>query len=389
MKFQSAFVFFTAAVSATAPPPTCKGSAPSYCKYTSNRDATECRRLFAKNYIDVATCQLPAKTVTSTRIKRATIVTTKTIAPPARTTKVYKTITKTGKPTTLPTITVTATSTEIDTTVVTDSTTITEFNTVTDTETNSVTNTQTVTSTSTSTTTLPFSDPQSCTRKKRARGVSIPTSCSCFLTATKPAATETIVITKNKPAITHTVYKIGGPRKVISRTIIIIRYASGPTVSAPETTKTSTATITQTDHTTTTITNSQTTTTTEVKDVTDTVTQTKTETATATATKSPCDDIGSVEPINQQISGSVIEITTSKDASGPNAAKSCCQSCYARPNCVQFRVGNGQCDVFSTKPSFSSSCSSPLCPRGFPDLDIGSDDGFNYYLGPCFGTAVA
>ncbi|RBR24357.1 uncharacterized protein FIESC28_02847 [Fusarium coffeatum] len=369
MKFQSAFVLFTAAVSAIAPPPTCKGSTPSYCKYTSNRDATECRRLFAKNYINVATCQLPAKTVTSTRVKRATIITTKTIAPPARTTKLYKTITRTGRPTTLPTITVTATSTEIDTTVVTDSTAITEVKTVTDTELNSMTNTQTVTSTSTSF--LPFSDPQSCTRKKRARGVSIPTSCSCFLTATKPAVTRTTVITKNKPAITHTVYKISGPRKVISRTIVIVRYASGPTISAPETTKTSTATITQTDHTITTITNSQTTTTTEVKDVTDTVTQTKTETA--TATKSPCDNIGSEEAINQQISGSVIEITASKDASGPNAAK----------------VGNGQCDVFSTKPSFSSSCSSPLCPRGFPNLDIGSDDGFDYYLGPCFGTAVA
>ena len=182
-------------------------------------------------------------------------------------------------------------------------------------------------------------------------------------------------------------YKVSGPRKVISRTIVIIRYASGPTISAPETSKTSTATITQTDHTITTITNSQTTTTTEVKDVTDTATQTKTETA--TATKSPCDNIGSEEAINQQISGSVIEITASKDASGPNAAKLCCQSCYARPNCVQFRVGNGQCDVFSTKPSFSSSCSSPLCPRGFPYLDLGPDDGFNYYFGPCFGIASA
>jgi hypothetical protein len=121
MKFQDVIILFTAAVSATGTP-TCKGSSPSYCKYTSNRDATECRRLFGeaqssqvqvprdvlrllltilssvKNYINVATCQLPAKTVTSTRTKCVTVVTTKTLAPPPTTTKIYTTITKTGKP---------------------------------------------------------------------------------------------------------------------------------------------------------------------------------------------------------------------------------------------------------------------------------------------------
>lgn len=47
MKFQNVIILFTAAVSATGPP-TCKGSSPSYCKYTSNRDATECKRFFGK-----------------------------------------------------------------------------------------------------------------------------------------------------------------------------------------------------------------------------------------------------------------------------------------------------------------------------------------------------
>ncbi|CAJ0538906.1 Ff.00g067860.m01.CDS01 [Fusarium sp. VM40] len=72
MKFQNVIILFTAAVSATGPP-TCKGSSPSYCKYTSNRDATECKRFFAKSYINVATCQLPAKTVTSTSTKCVTV----------------------------------------------------------------------------------------------------------------------------------------------------------------------------------------------------------------------------------------------------------------------------------------------------------------------------
>ncbi|KAH7228421.1 hypothetical protein B0J15DRAFT_577428 [Fusarium solani] len=390
MKFQNVVVLFTAAVSATAPP-TCKGSAPSYCKYTSNRDANECRRLFAKNYINVATCQLPAKTVTSTRTQCATRVTTKTVAPPPRTTKVYKTITKTGKPTTLPTITVTATSTKIDTTVLTDSTTTVDLRTTTEFETNRITSTRTVTTTSTSTTTVPFVDPQVCTIRKRAHalGKSLPTSCSCFLTTTKPAATKTAFVTKNKPAVTHTVYKFGGPRKVISRTITVFRYVAGPTVSAPETTTTSTATVTQTDRTLTTVTDSQTTTATEAEDVTDIVVQTKTESATATATKNPCDDAGSLSPIRQAITGSSIQVTTSKDAFGPDAVRSCCESCYARPNCVLFRLGGNVCEVFSSKPSFSSSCSSPLCPRGFPDLLLGGPDGKDYYLGPCFGTAVA
>ncbi|KAM6534544.1 hypothetical protein FALCPG4_004176 [Fusarium falciforme] len=390
MKFQNVVVLFTAAVSATAPP-TCKGSAPSYCKYTSNRDANECRRLFAKSYINIATCQLPAKTVTSTRTKCATSVTTKTVAPPPRTTKVYKTITKTGKPTTLPTITVTATSTKIDTTVLTDSTTTVDLRTTTEFETNRITNTRIVTSTSTSTTTVPFVDQHVCTIRKRARalGKSLPTSCSCFLTTTKPAATKTAFVTKNKPAVTHTVYKFGGPRKVISRTITIFRYVAGPTVSAPETTTTSTATVTQTDRTLTTVTDSQTTTATELEDVTEIVLQTKTETATATATKNPCDDAGSWSPMKQAITGSSIQVTISKDAFGPDAVKSCCQSCYARPNCVLFRLGGRVCEVFSSKPSFSSACSSPLCPRGFPDLSLEGPDGKDYYLGPCFGTAVA
>ncbi|KAL2669996.1 hypothetical protein Neosp_014875 [[Neocosmospora] mangrovei] len=341
------------------------------------------------SYINVATCQLPAKTVTSTRTQCSTRVTTKTVPLPPRTTKVYKTITKTGKPTTLPTITVTATSTQIDTTVLTDSTTTVDLQTTTEFQTNRVRSTRTITSTKIITTTVPFDDPVVCTRKKRALGKSLPTSCSCFLTTTKPAATKTAIVTKNKPAVTHTVYKFGGPRKVISRTITIFRYVAGPTVSAPETTTTSIATVTQTDHTLTTVTDSQITTATEVEEVTDIVVQTKTETATATATKSPCDDPGSLESMQQEIAGSSIEVTTSQDASGPDAVKSCCESCYANPNCVLFRVGGNVCEVFSSVPSFSDSCTSPLCPRGFPFLSIYGPDGKDYYFGPCFGMAGA
>ncbi|SPJ74452.1 uncharacterized protein FTOL_04183 [Fusarium torulosum] len=319
MKFQNVLVLFTTGVSATAPP-TCKGSSPSFCKYTSNRDANECKRLFVKSYINVATCQLPAKTVTSTRTSCVTSVITKTLAPPPTTTKVYTTITKTGKPITLPTITVTATSTKIDTTVVTDSTTTVELHTTTKIETVRVTDVKSVTSTATSTTTVPFVfEAPVCTRKRARAARALPTSCSCFLTTTKPAATKTATVTKNKPAVTRVVYKVGGPRKVIRRTVTIIRYKAGPTLSAPETTKTSTTTITQTDRTLTTITDSQTTTATETEDIFETITQTKTESALATATADPCDNVGSTEPIRQQISGSPIEVTFSNDANGPNA----------------------------------------------------------------------
>lgn len=51
-----------------------------------------------KSHLKVATCQAPAKTITSTYTKCNVVVTTKTIAPPDKTTKVYTTITKTGKP---------------------------------------------------------------------------------------------------------------------------------------------------------------------------------------------------------------------------------------------------------------------------------------------------
>ena len=212
---------------------------------------------------------------------------------------------------------------------------------------------------------------------------------ACFLTTTKPAATKTAFVTKNKPAVTHTVYKFGGPRKVISRTITIFRYVAGPTASAPETTTTSIATVTQTDHTLTTVTDSQITTATEVEEVTDFVVATKTETATATATKDPCDDAGSWDSMQQEIAGSSVQITISQDAIGPDAVKLCCRSCYANPNCVFFRIGGYVCEVFSSVPSFSDSCTSPLCPRGFPSLGFYESDGKDYYLGPCIGTSGA
>ncbi|KAI6763875.1 hypothetical protein HG530_007664 [Fusarium avenaceum] len=324
MKFQNVIILFTAAVSATGPP-TCKGSSPSYCKYTSNRDATECKRFFAKNYINVATCQLPAKTVTSTSTKCVTVVTTKTLAPPPTTTKIYTTITKTGKPTTLPTITVTATSTKIDTTVVTDRTTTVELQTITTIATVRYTEVTSTTTTATSTTTVPFVfEAPVCARKRGRAAGSLPKSCSCFLTTSKPAATKTATVTKNKPAVTHVVYTTGGPRKVIRRIVTIIRYKAGPTLSAPETTESSTITVTQTDHTLTTITDSQKTTVTASDYIFDTVTETKTETALATATADPCDSVGDGSAIKQQISGSTIEVTYSGDADGPNPTRGRC-----------------------------------------------------------------
>ncbi|KAF4944505.1 hypothetical protein FSARC_14655 [Fusarium sarcochroum] len=390
MKLQNVLVLFTTAASATAPP-TCKGSTPSYCKYTSNRDANQCRQLFGKSYINVATCQPPAKTVTSTRTNCVTSVTTKTLAPPPATKKVFKITTKTGKPTTQPTITLTATSTKIDTTTLIDSSTITEVNTVTDTETDTITNTKTITITSTSTTTVPFAQGLDCTAKKRAVQLSrsntkkpLPTSCSCFLTSTKPAAIKTATVTKNKPAVTRTVYKIGGPRKTTTRTITVIHYAAGPTLSAPETTKTITTAITQTDRSLTTITDAQTLTATENETETETVTETDTESETATATASPCDDLNSLKSSRSLSSGDVV-LTGTKDARGPDGPASCCDSCFGRPNCAFFRVGSGICEIFSTRNGFTDACSTPQCPRGFPSIDLGASDGKDYYLGTCVG----
>ncbi|KAM0256857.1 hypothetical protein ACHAPA_011983 [Fusarium lateritium] len=219
--------------------------------------------------------------------------------------------------TTPPTITVTATSAKIDTTIATDSTTTVELYTTTKVETVRITDVKSITSTSTSTTTIPFVyEAPVCTRKRARAARALPTSCSCFLTTTKSAATKTVTVTKNKPAVTHVVYKIGGPRKVIRRTITIFRYKAGPTLSAPETTKTSTTTITQTDRTLTTVTDSQTTTATEIDDIIVTITQTETESAIATATADPCDNAANQQPISQQISGTPIEVTFSTSVDG-------------------------------------------------------------------------
>ncbi|RFN43219.1 hypothetical protein FIE12Z_12544 [Fusarium flagelliforme] len=327
MKFHTVLAFFAAAVSATGPP-TCKGSAPSYCKYTSNRDAVDCKKLFVKSYINVATCQLPAKTITSTRTNRPTKHITKTLAPPPRFTKVYTTVTKTGKPTTPPTITITATSTKIDTTVLTDKTTIVDLRTITKIEYNDVIDVKTITQTTTSTTMVPFNDDKFCTRKKRALAKRLPTSCSCFLTATKPAATKVATVTKNLPVVTHTVYKFGGPRKVIRLIVTIFRYKNGPTLTAPETTTTSTATITQTDRTLVTVVDAQVTITTVTEDSVESITVTEGKTATATATQHPCDNAGSFRPIKDFMSSPYVGFTYAKPVSGDNAVKECCQACY-------------------------------------------------------------
>lgn len=156
---------------------------------------------------------------------------------------------------------------------------------------------------------------------------------------------------------------------------------------APERTLTRFTTITQTDHSLTTIIEPQTSTATETKSVTETVKETKTESATATATPDYCDTL--TGPIQQQIYGSSIQVITSKDATGSDAARSCCQSCYARPGCVVYRVGGGVCEVYGAVSSFSGSCTSRQCSRGYPDLSLGPEDGKDYYLGPCFGSAVS
>ncbi|KAI1056270.1 hypothetical protein LB507_002337 [Fusarium sp. FIESC RH6] len=388
MKFHTVLTLFAAAVSSTGPP-TCKGSSPSYCKYTSHRDAIECKKLFVKSYINVATCQLPPKTITSTRINRATKHITKTLAPPPRFTKVYTTVTKTGKPTVPPTITITATSTKINTVILTGETTIVDLRTITKIEANDIIDVKTVTQVTTSTTTVPFNDDKICTKKKRALAKGLPTSCSCFLTATKPAATKIATTTKNLPVITHTVYKFGGPRKVIRLTITIIRYKNGPTLTAPETTTTSTATITQTDHTLLTVVDSQVTTTTVTEDSVESITVTEGKTATATATQHPCDNAELFRPMKSSMSSPYVEFTNSKPVSGENGVKTCCQTCYANDNCVIYRIGGGLCEIGTVKPSFSDSCASWLCPDGFPSLELGSPDGNDYYMGPCFGGAAS
>jgi hypothetical protein len=212
---------------------------------------------------------------------------------------------------------------------------------------------------------------------------------ACFLTTTKPAATKLATVTKNLPAITHTVYKFGGPRKVIRLTVTIIRYKNGSTLTAPETTTTSTATITQTDHTLVTVVDSQVTTTTATEDSIESITVTKGETATATATQHPCDNAGSVRPMKDFMSSPNVRFTYVKPVSGDTAVKECCQTCYTLRNCVFYRIGGGVCEVGTTRPTFSDSCASPLCPQGFPDLIVGSPDGNDYYIGPCSGGVSA
>jgi len=212
---------------------------------------------------------------------------------------------------------------------------------------------------------------------------------ACFLTSTKPAATKIATVTKNLPAVTHTVYKFGGPRKVIRLIVTIFRYKNGPTLTAPETTTTSTATITQTDRILVTVVDSQVTTTTAAEDSIESITVTKGETATATATQHPCDNAETLRPIKNFLSSPNVGFTYVKPVSGDTAVKECCQTCFMRNNCVFYRIGRGFCEVATSRPTFSDSCASPLCPQGFPGLTVGGPDDNDYYIGPCSGGASA
>ncbi|KAF4962281.1 hypothetical protein FSARC_9634 [Fusarium sarcochroum] len=236
------------------------------------------------------------------------------------------TITATGKPTTQPTTTLTATTTQVDSVTATDTTTSNDFDTITTTEIDTNTVTVTSTSTTTSTSTIPYKVQSICTVFKQAVSFGrsgkkpLPASCSCFLTSTKAAPVKTATVTSKKPTITRTVYKIGGPRKTVTRTVVITRYAACPTLSAPETMTTSTTTITQTDRTLTTEINTETSTTTETEAEIDTVTATLTTTTTAIATAGPCDDLNRLR-VSGECSLTSPNVVVSAVSSGANIAQ--------------------------------------------------------------------
>ncbi|KAM5354986.1 hypothetical protein ACJ41O_001632 [Fusarium nematophilum] len=394
MKFQTIVVLFVAVASAYKPLPTCKAPS-SACKYVSKSDAKECRKLFAQRYVDIKTCWAPARTVTSTRTVCQTTVTTKTLKPPATTTKVFVTTTKTGKPTTRPTTTLTATSTQIDKTTLTDTTTSTEFDIVTETETETETLTDTETTTATSTTTLGWEPPTCQGPIKRAVSYGsnkykkpLPAKCSCFLTTTKPGPVVTATVTTKKRPITRTVYKVGGPRPTVKRTITITRYTAGPTLSAPETTITITRTITQTDRTLTTVTEEQVSTSTATITETQTDTTTSTASATATATQGACNNLAAIRYSDRSFSHPNVVLSSSGQAIGEEGVRFCCNVCFNSKDCVYFRVANNFCQIFFTRNNVINPCTSDECRRGLSPVIVGPADGHDYYLGECIGARI-
>lgn len=184
-------------------------------------------------------------------------------------------------------------------------------------------------------------------------------------------------MTRNLPAVTHTVYKSKGMPSAITKTITTTSFGGEHgQLSTHLTTTTSMATITT----------PRTTPTTQTTSVVDTVTQTATVSATATA--DPCSRV--YEGIPRALSGDGIVLSHTEEATGPNAASACCRACYGGPvNCVFYSVGAGLCQVYSAALDHTGSrCFSALCPRGFIDGLIGNADGMVYRSGPYAGVFV-
>ncbi|KAF5025130.1 hypothetical protein F66182_2831 [Fusarium sp. NRRL 66182] len=210
-----------------------------------------------------------------------------------------------------------------------------------------------------------------------ASASSAPPTLDPILTSTAAAPVRTATVTATKAAVIRTMYKFGGPRKMVRRTIIVTRYAAGPTVSAPETTATSVTTMTQTDQTLTTETDTQANTITETAAEFETVASTETATSTTTVNADPCGGRSLSSP------SVVLQATALADTRG------CCQRCFSVSDCVFFRSTGNFCEIFVTRQNVLGQCTSEQCTRGKTPLIAGPSSGQDCYIGACIGPRTA
>ncbi|KAH7129595.1 hypothetical protein B0J13DRAFT_564297 [Dactylonectria estremocensis] len=397
-----ALSFVVAATASAFSYPTCKGPT-TLCKYVSQQHAGRCSRLIDSKNMKVTTCQSVAPTITSTRTTQPTVFVTRTIYPQEFTKEIQKTITKSGQPIAQPTLTLTATLTQIVKTTIIDTTVCATTSTAvtTDIETTFTTSTVTELSTSTVTWEKPYCGVRNKKRcvdlrdikKRHDRRAPLPTECSCFLTSTqayKSIQTATITI-KNSPC-TETTYVENSQTPTITRTITLTKYSGGRTLCAPETTETITKLFTRTIHSWTTV--FDTTITTLTEHDTTTITDTTATTEIVIETADPCDDVseeaGAMYRMNQ-----LAESVVGKTSNGLSVNE-CCRSCYGTPSCAFFRhrvEPELECtNYFISDDTTDLYCQglTDLCPVGFvlyARQGPTADPDFDYWWGPCLGFA--
>ncbi|KAM0438508.1 hypothetical protein ACHAPT_001257 [Fusarium lateritium] len=397
MKFQSLVVLFATAATAVDLP-LC-GDRPQGCDDLTKQDKTTCKKKIASLNAQSTLCLGPARTVTRTEFEYPTNTVTKTLNPLPITEKATVTITKKGPVVTPPTVTLTATESELVHEIVFDTVYETDYSTETETETQTQTDTQTEFETESRTQTVDYVAP-TCPPNNPARvrrdGETLPKYCECYLTVTSGRAPDqTTTATVTKRPVKETVWEVNSVTATVTRTVTETSFTNSKTVVAPETTKTITETQTQTDHEPTSISTGVTETVTEIKTVHELATKTETETKVSTATAAACANPSSwAQPGKITIPTGTTALkkdTITKAGGGAPLLQECCELCFSTPNCDFFRTKNNNCELYSTKKQVAGSCTPAQCPFGFQQISTvpNTPDTWSYFRGPCFKAALA